>query len=275
MITWFFLLYNVERPELINIASFVYGFAFVAAVAVIAVPALHEWPLPQVLLILLPVYFLLKLYLGYPIAGEGLRNLPITVTEIAALVITLLLARWIMERFTHLQQGVARVTMSHLNDASPFDDGQSLIYREIRRARRRQRPLALLALKPTAASVSYSLDRFLEEAQAEIIEHYIRASVADLLLTTLEDFDIVTRRNDHFIVVLPEAGADELEETIGRLQREARSRLGIELSIGRARFPDDAVTFGQLLADAERAMNQGPIVRPSAGKETAAVESAA
>jgi hypothetical protein len=253
----------------------VYGFAFVTAVAVIAVPVLHEWPLPQVLAILLPLYFLLKVLLAYPIAGDGLAHLPITVTEIAALVVTLLLARRIMERFTHLQQGLARVTMSHLDDASTFDDGQSLIYREIRRARRRQRPLALLALKPTAASVSYSLNRFLEEAQAEIIEHYIRASVANLLLTTLEDYDIVTRKNNHFVVVLPDAGRDELEETIDRLQREARNRLGIELNVGKARFPDDAVTFGQLLADAERSMNRLPAAGRSTENPAAAVESAA
>lgn len=277
IITWFFLLYNVERLDgpSINLASFVYGFAFLTAVAVIAIPILHEWPLPRVLLIILPLYFLLKVYLNYPIVGDGLTHLPVTVTEIVALVATLLLARDIMQRFTHLQQGLARVTLSHLDDASTFDDGQGLIYREIRRARRRQRPLALLALKPTAASVSYSLDRFLEEAQAEIIQHYIGASVANLLLTTLEDYDIVTRRNGHFIVVLPEADEDELEETIGRLQREARDRLGIEFNIGTARFPDDAVTFGQLLTDAERAMHRPPAGEPPTETETTAVESAA
>lgn len=277
IITWFFLLYNVERLDgpSVNLASFVYGFAFVTAVAVIAIPVLYEWPLPRVLLITLPLYFLLKVYLNYPIVGDGLAHLPITVTEIAALVFTLLLARDIMQRFTHLQQGLARVTLSHLDDASSFDDGQGLIYREIRRARRRQRPLALLALKPTAASVSYSLDRFLEEAQAEIIQHYIGASVANLLLTTLEDYDIVTRRNGHFIVVLPEADGDELEETIDRLQREARDRLGIEFNIGTARFPDDAVTFGQLLTDAERAMHRSPAGEPPTETETTAVESAA
>ncbi len=282
IITWLFLLYNVERLDgpAINLASFVYGFAFVTAIAVILVPALYEWPLPRVLLILLPLYFLLKLYFNYPIVGDGLAHLPITVTEMAALVATLLLARDIMQRFAHLQQGLARVTLSHLDTAAPFDDGQSLIYREIRRARRRQRPLALLALKPTATSVSYSMDRFLEEAQAEIIQHYIGASVANLLLTTLEDYDIVTRRNNHFIVVLPEAGEDELAETIDRLQREARDRLGIEFSIGRARFPDDAVTFGQLLTDAERAMHRSaadrsPADDPPAETERSAVERAA
>jgi hypothetical protein len=272
IITWFFLLYNVERPvDMINIASFVYGFAFIIAVAVIAIPALHEWPFSQVVILLLPPYFLLKIYFGYPLDWA---HLPIVVTEIATLVLTLLLARQIMERFTHLQEGVARVTLSHLEETSSFDDGQSQIYREIRRARRRQRPLALLAIKPTAQSVSFSLDRFLEEAKAEIIHHYIHASVANLLLTALEDYDIVTRRNDHFIVVLPETEEDELAETIDRLQREARNRLGIEFNIGKARFPDDAVTFGQLLTDAERAMNH-----PSSGgldiESRTAAESAA
>ena len=75
--------------------------------------------------------------------------------------------------------------------------------------------------------------------------------------------------------MLPEADEDELQETIDRLQREARNRLGIEFSIGTARFPDDAVTFGQLLTDAERAMHRSSASEPPAERETTAVESAA
>lgn len=253
-IAWFFLLYNIERlSSPINIASFVYGFTFLTAIAVIAVPALHQQPLFLVLALLLPIYFFLKWYLGYPIGGT---NLPLTVTEIVTIVVTLLLARQIMERFVHLQQAIARVTLSHLQAAATFDDGQGLIYREIRRARRRQRPLALLAIKPTTESASYSLDRFFEEAQGEIIKQYVNAKVADLLLSELDDYDIVTRRNEHFIVVLAETEPEEVEATIERLQNEARGKLGVEFRIGQARFPEDAVTFSQLLNDAERAMNQ-------------------
>ena len=123
IITWFFLLYNVERLDgpSVNLASFVYGFAFVTAVAVIAVPALHEWPLPRVLLIILPLSPAeglprLSDCRGWPDApaDRGHRD--------CGSVVTLLLARDIMQRFTHLH---ARVTLSHLDDASPFEDGQS------------------------------------------------------------------------------------------------------------------------------------------------------
>lgn len=260
-ITWFFLLYNIERlSSPINIASFVYGFTFLTAIAVIFVPALHQQPLSLVLALLLPIYFFAKWYLGYPIGGA---TLPLTVTEIVTILVTLLLSRQFIERLAHLQQAIARVTLSHLQTAKTFDDGQGLIYREIRRARRRQRPLALLAIKPATEteSATYTLDRFFEEAQGEIINQYVNAKVADLLLSQLEDYDIVTRRNGHFIVVLPETNPDELAATLERLQREARCKLGVEFKIGHARFPDDAVTFSQLLNDAERAMN-GPAEQP-------------
>lgn len=273
-ITWFFLLYNIERlSDPINIAGFVYGFTFLSALAVIAVPALHQQPLSLVLGLLLPVYFVAKWYLGYQIVGSGL---PLTVTEIAAIVVTLMLARQIMERFVHLQQAVARVTLAHLKEAASFDDGQGLIYREIRRARRRQRSLALLAIKPTVESASYSLDRFFEEAQGEIIKQYVNAKVANLLLSELEDYDIVTRRNNHFIVVLSEADPDELAETVQRLQNEARRRLGIEFNVGQARFPEDAVTFSQLLNDAERGMRQlAEEPAPAPDSEAASADAAA
>lgn len=249
---WFFAFYNIERLMApINLASFVYVFLFLAAGAVIMLPPLYEWPLYVPLLFLLPLYFILKYYLGYPIAGT---NLPITVTEIVAIVTTLVITRYIMQRLAGMHETVAQLTVHNLRQEIPFEAGQGLIYREIRRARYHERPLALLAISPAEESVHFELNRFFKEAQAAIVRRYIHTRVADLLLKELEDYNVITQYNGHFIALLTEAEQEDVQRTVQRLQQAASERLGLQFKIGHATFPEEAVTLEQLLMNAEERM---------------------
>jgi hypothetical protein len=249
---WFFLFYNIERLMApINLASFVYIFLFLAAGAVIMLPPLYKWSLSVPLLFMLPLYFILKYYLGYPIAGS---NLPITVTEIVAIVATLVITRLIMQRLEGIHETVAKLTMHNLRQEIPFEAGQGLIYREIRRARYHERPLALLSISPAEESVQFELNRFFKEAQAAIVRRYVNTRVADLLLKELEDYNIITQYNGHFIALLTEAEQEDVQRAIQRLQNAASDRLGLQFKIGHALFPEEAVTLEQLLTNAEQRM---------------------
>lgn len=249
---WFFLFYNIERLMApINLASFVYVFLFLAAGAVIMLPPLYQWPIYVPLLFALPLYFILKYYLGYPIAGS---NLPITVTEIVAIVTTMVITRFIMQRLEGMHETVAQLTVQNLRQEIPFEAGQGLIYREIRRARFHERPLALLSISPTEESVQFELNRFFKEAQAAIIRRYIKTRVADLLLKELEDYNIITQYNGHFIALLTEAEQEDVQNVIQRLQNAASEKLGLHIKIGHALFPEEAVTLEQLLTNAEERM---------------------
>lgn len=252
LIAWLFLFFNVERLSApINIASFVYIFITIAGALVALVPPLRRVSLSWLLVSTLPLYLLLKWQLGYPIAGT---HLPITVTEVSAIVITIGLTRQIVTRAAALQDTIARVTLGHLKTGTDFAEGQGLIYREIRRARLHKRPVGLLAIAPATTMDNFTLDRFSKEAQEAIIGRYVQARIANLLLSELDDYNIVTQRNNHFVALLPEAAEDDVPAIMERLRRSAEEQLGIQLKIGLSHFPQDAVTFEQLLATAESRM---------------------
>lgn len=250
---WLFFIYSIERiSEPLNLASFVYLLVFGLAAALIAFPRLNRRSPYFLALVVLAAYFILKVVLDYPIVtGSGL---PVTITEIVAILGTGFLVRQIMIRLDATLEAVARLSLPMPRESISFEIAQGLMYREIRRARRHHRSASLLAISPTSASVAYSLDRFFAEALRAVADRYVDARLAHFLVEELDDYNIVAQQNGSFLVLLPEASAEEAGEIAFRLQRAAAERLGLHLRIGRAHFPQDAVTFDQLLADAERQM---------------------
>ena len=251
LIGWLFFFYNIERlSEPINIASFVYVLVALSCIFVILTPA-YRLQLHWIFAGIVPIYIILKIYFGYPFFG---RNLPITVTEFVAIGVTLVLSHMVMQGVAGAREAIAELTLSQLREGSPFAAGQSLIYREIRRARLNDRPLALLAISPEKDSLAVAVDRFVKEAQEEIMKRYVDARIASMLLDELQEFNIVTQRNDHFIALLAETSAENVERTIKQLRAASADKLGVQLKIGHALFPSEAVTFEQLVTSAERRM---------------------
>lgn len=251
---WFFFFYNLERLDgPINIASFVYVITVIYAILIIVIPWLQKINILWLGALPLPLFFPLRIWLGYSIGNE---QLPFIVTEICALWMTALLARKIglgLEEFR--EAGFTLLLVDQFKSrAQPFETGQAEIYREIQRARLYQRPLSLMAVSITGDRKGFSTDLITKEMQAQLIHKYIAARLANLLLEQTNDCDIVTRRNDHFIVLLPEISREGTPELIQKLEIAAREQLGLELSFGLSVFPEEEVTFGKLLERAEANM---------------------
>ncbi len=254
---WLSVFYNLERwNEPINISTFVYVYTLIIVIAVLLIRWLQQAPIYWLFLMTLPPYFLLKYAYGYEIGGSAL---PITVTEIGAIGITILLARQIGNRVSELQDALLELTLGKLrNGGRFFDVYQTQIYQEIRRARRYHRTAAIIAVSATEESVKLSLNRFIKDAQREIAKKYVNARMADLMVKELDDFDIVAERDNYFIVLLPELSRKSLPEIINNLKGAFNKNLGLDTRIGVSIFPDEAVTLESLIDKAVSAMDQAP-----------------
>lgn len=258
---WFFLLYNIERLIApIDIASFVYVFAVAITALLLLSAQLCQLAMPWLFVIILPIYFGLKWAFGLESGGD---QLALTITELSALTVTTILARMISLQIEEWRKVVTSLTIGDLHDEhQPFETGQAQIYREIRRARRHQRAAALLAVTAVETSGESTtkrlqetpLYRFVEEVRAETLEKYVSARLAELLVAELGDLAIVTKRNNHFVTLLPETDRERLQEITRKLQVAAKEKLGLQLKIGMSTFPDEAVTFESMLENAETEM---------------------
>ncbi len=250
---WFFFIYNIEKLfGVVNIATFVYLLVLIYAILIILLRPFQRMPLYGVLLLSLIPYIILKIEAGLAITGTGL---PIVVTEICVIWITVVLVRQMACGLEGIREAMTKLTIGRLEkEAEPFDTGQSQIYQEIRRSRRYQRPASLLAISATEHSIQVSLDHFIKDAQQEIIDRYIDARIGKFLSTELGDLNIILQRGDHFVALLPEADHERASEIINQLRISGQESLGLELNIGLATFPDEAVTFETLLQNAENEM---------------------
>lgn len=251
--SWLFVLYNIERLHApINLASFVYVLAAVLAVPLILSPRLQKLSLVWLVVAVVPLVLGLKAWYGYPITGGAL---PLTVTELGTTGLTVAIAQQLGRSLEDLRIAAISTLLTHLHDNTrPFEQGQSDIYREIRRARVHGRPLALLAVSAHARSLDLCLDRLTVEMQRDCVRNYAQAKIAELLSAEMNSCEIITHHGSHFITVVPEVRREQALALSERLKELARERLGLELSIGTSLFPEEEITFVKLVERAEAEM---------------------
>jgi hypothetical protein len=253
---WLCVLYNIERfYDPINIASFVYVFACLSAAPLILVPRISQVPLFKLLPPLLASLLVMKPFFGYEVAGQ---NLPLTVMELCVVSLTVALAHHVGRRLEEARNAVVSTLIGQLHTLTrPFEKGLEDMYREVRRARAFNRPLTVLTVAPTTDSANVTLDRFTKEAHREAAEQYVQAKLAKVLSTGTKGSDIITRADDHFVMLLPETGRHKANRLVKKLRSKAQSELGLDIAIGASVFPEDEVTFVKLMERAQAGMDRG------------------
>jgi GGDEF domain-containing protein len=254
LIIWLFLFYNIERlSRPIDITKVAYIFMPLMAVFVILIPRLRGVPLGVLLAVPVLVFLVLKTGFGFPVWG---LSLPLTVTEVCAIAVTTILARWVSNGVDEFERAIARITIGPFGRLpEPFSMGQAEMYREVKRARHYQRPLALMAIGVEEQSIQVALDRMVREVQQAMMKQYVLSDVARRLCEELEEYNIIAQRNDHFLALLPEVTSQELADIASRMYQAVFEQVGVALRIGTASFPNDALTFDSLVEKAVRAMD--------------------
>lgn len=272
---WFFIFFNIERFDAVNIASFVYLLVPISTGLLLLVP---QWfANNRLLLLMVPVlitYFALKVYFSYPIYGG--TALATTITEVVSIILSLLLVRQIMYIVLDFEDTIAKLTFRQIGVPPRLlhsVDTEEL-YREVKRSRRFQHPLSMLIVEPDFDPKSIQLNAILEDLKASIASRFIQARLAKLLSEELRDSDLIAQHGDGFAVLLPETAPEDAERIISVIRSEAQTRLGMDLNIGASSFPEGALTLGGLLDAATDNMatqrmpagNQGSVLAPGTGK---------
>jgi GGDEF domain-containing protein len=255
LLIWFFLFFNIERiNEPINIASFVYVYVLICSLVMLFFRPLLKAHFFWLFLISLSPYFVLKVWYYQNLLG---RSLPLTITEMAAIGLTLFLSRQLAYELTEMSETVTNIIINPLTKGiNPFETSQNQINKEIRRARQHQQEVSLLAVRISEQSLQLNRNRFIRELETEIIQKYINARVGKLFIDKLHITDIVSQRGDLFVILLPQTGKEDTSNIVRRLQSNAQDSLGVTIKIGAATFPEEAITFEALLESAEQKMDQ-------------------
>jgi hypothetical protein len=240
---WLLFFYNLERvrvyigaQEIQLLTRFAYGFVAFAALVSLALPVLHRLPLWISALGGTLIFLVLKMWFGFPIWGEGL---PVTVTEICAILITLLLTRQVILAIREFEVSIVNFTVRRVGRrTADFVTEQGEMYQEVRRARAYRRPLAMMAVEPEANSFSVATEKMVEEVQQATMRQYVLAALAKTLESLLGPYSCIGQDGERFLVLLPEASKDDLPRLTAQVRGKAKEAIGLDLRIGAATLPE-------------------------------------
>jgi GGDEF domain-containing protein len=252
LIVWLIFFFNIERiSSPINIRSYTYLFVALVVAFTLIVPRLQKIPFLILLLTPIPIFLLLKVSME---KGDWHNNLlagyalPLTVTQVSAIILSGLLARQISLKLREFEGVIASITFGHIGKLPrPFSEGQEPMYREVKRARRYNRPIAIIALKVNEEDIQVALPQMVKEVQQAMIREYVLAGIARILNESVHDFDTIALRDNNFILVLPEISFEEANRIAHQAVENVKERMKVRLQVGASAFPDEAMTFESLV----------------------------
>ncbi|HEY0601302.1 MAG TPA: hypothetical protein VGD58_00260 [Herpetosiphonaceae bacterium] len=267
LVLWLSFLFNIERldldigsPDVFNIS---YG-AYIAAVMMIIVGlTLPQWRRRSHWLVgvLAVVSFIVASSIDdRPAWGGGYTYL--SLFELFAIITTATLAYTVGRLSADFIDTVRSLIFTDTEGrVYDMNEAENLIKREMQYTRRVNRPLSILVLEADGARADLQVTA--QEIQRLLAKRYSMMALARLMGRTLRrtDFILDHAKEGRLVLVAPEMHKEQTAAIVERLNDQARRRLGISLRSGVASFPDQGVTFEELLYQAEQDMQPSGVKR--------------
>ncbi len=190
---------------------------------------------------------------GSDVAGSG-ADVYAAIAEISFVALAALLAGAVARALADLDDVLGAVAFGPSPAAdieSPTAAGE--IHAEMARSRRHGRPLSLTVLAPVAIGFEQVVAGAAAEVDRAIRERYVVGKLSRTVGDQLRRSDLLFehRRSGRLFILSPETDQEGTELLVERVV-EAAARAGIPMEAGTAAFPDQAVGFEGLVAQAEQ-----------------------
>ena len=257
------IFFNIERLDfgvdnLIDIHSFTYLLVIAAVTSILMVPKLSQWPAYYSYSLWLAVYFLLRFFVfdDNPLIG-GIHTY-IFVTELSLLSVSIWFAYQLGRQIYDFEEAVANITFTETNGrVQPLESALEDIKIELTRSRRYKSPLSVVVVEPEGNSIKVALHRTIKEVQQAMMTRYVLTSMARVISMALRRTDMVIKQHEkeRFVILSPHTPGSDLQIVVQRIQQAVSKQLGVSVKCGVASFPEDALTFEELLHQAEQNLN--------------------
>lgn len=207
-----------------------------------ALPAFGIWGI---------AYISIWLALGGELNGEQFTML---LVELTFLALGIILVRETTLSFKDLESTIDKLIFSsYASRALVLEDALEEIQTELSRSRRYHRPLALVVITPELDLHKAEFQGAPRAVQKHLASKYILAQIAEIIEKEARRTDIIIKQNkpDRFIVLCPETQSSNTNTLIRRVVEKTREQVGVQVGFGVASFPEEALTFEELLQKAE------------------------
>lgn len=255
---WIAIFFNIERLDLgkenaIDIDSLVYVLGLSAVISIISVRAFHRYNVAVSIGLWGGIFVLSKLVLGRPLLGGVYTYL--SITELSFLLVSGWLAHLLASALYEFKEAVERITFRENSNKRVQELAQAYdeIQIEMFRSRHHHHPMSIIVVEPMLDAIQTSLHRLVQEIQQAMVSSYVINNMAHTLSKYIRRTDLVLEQRDRgrFVILCPDTNSVDLDLMVEYVKSVAKEQLGTPVTCGAATFPDEAITFEELLRKAE------------------------
>lgn len=256
LVFYLLVIFNIDRividnEKLVDIAGFVFVIIALFIILIIQFDFFRRQSIGTLLFISIILYFIGKFFIFSYYTDWNGKTGYLILTEIAVLWIAILLARIASSSLKDFQEAVESISFSNLDRARELDEALSDIQAEFYRSRRYNYPLTLVVVQPDRNPNEYNPNAAIMEIQQSMQSRFATVNLARELSKNLRLLDTIIdlKKNMRFAILYPQTEGDKATSLIQRINAVA-DQMGISVACGHASFPDDALTFDELLRTA-------------------------
>jgi hypothetical protein len=231
---------------IINFASYFYVTAIIIVPFMIFVPSLHK------VSVVVPMFFWGAIYFALLHIIDRARTGSTDVEENILEMVILEVGVWLsyqlavgIEHSESLMDSLAQATFPHR--AVEMDSASEQIKIEFGRSRRYHRPLSLLVVHAFPKDEEV-VREMLKSLQRDVLTRLSNARIGQAIGEVIRQTDLLVR--DHvgrYVILCPETDSESAVFLAERVRLVVEDRAGLHVNCGVASFPDEALTFEDLL----------------------------
>lgn len=234
------------RP-IINFASYFYLAVILAVPVTLFLPGISRAPVYVPLVVWAGIYLVLLQTIDRA-ASANENEFSVVVLEFVLLEAGVWFAYLLAVQLSHAESVMDALALSAFpNSAHDIEAETQRIKNEITRSRRYHRPLSLVIIesRPTAEKLTREA---LMSVQADLLSRFTVARIGQIIDERIRQTDLILRDGrGHFIILCPETDVNNVKLLADRIVQAVRERTDLPVRYGVAAFPDDALTFEDLL----------------------------
>lgn len=263
LLIWIAIFFNIERLDfgkenVIDIDTLVYILGLVAVISIIAMRSFHRYNVSVSIGLWCVVFLLSKMLFGRPFLGGIYTYL--SITELSFLLVSIWLAHLLALALYEFEEAVERITFRENSNkrVQKLAQAHDEIQIEMFRSRHHHHPMSIIVVEPMLDAIQTSLHRLVQEIQQTMVSSYVVNNMAHTLSKYIRrtDFVLEQRERGRFIILCPDTNSTDLELMVEYVKSVAKDQLGTPITCGAVTFPDEAITFEELLSKAETQLDK-------------------
>lgn len=237
------------RP-IINFASYFYLAVIVAVPVTLFFPSISRVSVYLPLSVWAGVYLVLLQIINRDYSANT-GELPVIVLEFLLLEGGVWFAHQLALQISHAESVMDALALSAFpNRATDIDSENQRIKIELTRSRRYHRPLSLVVIESESEDEKTTRE-MLKSIQHDLLNRFTSARVGQIIDDRIRQTDLVLRdRRGRFIILCPETDLENASLLAGRIAQAVKERTSLHVLWGAAAFPEEALTFDDLLQKA-------------------------